>query len=143
MSARSSIAKKLKEVMASIDATGVYTSKVYSNNIHTKLVFWDEVSDFPSICIVPGSESREYLPGGFKWGILNITIKLYVQGEDSESRLEDLLEDIETVISANETIEYSEGKHTTEILISSITTDEGLLNPYGVGEVTIQVRYEV
>lgn len=143
MSARSSIAKQLKQVLSSIDATGVYTSKVYSNNILTKLVFWDEVSDFPTICIVPGSESREYLPGGFKWALLNVTIKLYVQGENAETQLEDLLTDVELVLTANENLEYSENKHTTEILITSITTDEGLLNPYGVGEVTLQVRYDL
>jgi hypothetical protein len=33
------------------------------------------------------------------------------------------------------------GAETTEILITSITTDEGLLAPYGVGEINLQVRY--
>ncbi len=143
MSARSSIAKILKTKLGLIDGTGTFNSSVHLNNILTKLVFWDEVSDFPTICVVPGSESREYHPGGFKWGYLNVTLKLYVQGEDSLELLELLLEDVENVISANEILEYSPGKHTTEILINGITTDEGLLAPYGVGEINLQVRYEV
>jgi hypothetical protein len=32
---------------------------------------------------------------------------------------------------------------TTEILVVSITTDEGLLAPYAVGEINLQVRYEL
>jgi hypothetical protein len=32
---------------------------------------------------------------------------------------------------------------TTEILVVSITTDEGLLAPYAVGELNLQVRYQL
>lgn len=143
MSARSSIAKVLRTKIALIDGTGTFNSSVHQNNVLTKLVYWDEVSDFPTICIVPGQESREYHPGGFKWGYLNIALKVYVQGDDSLELLELLLEDIESIISSNEVLEYTPGKHTTEILIHGITTDEGLLAPYGVGEINLQVRYEV
>ena len=143
MSARSSIAKVLATRLALIDGTGTFGSSLHQNNILTKLVYWDEVSDFPTVCIIPGSETREYHPGGFKWGYLNIALKVYVQGEDSLELLELLLEDIEEVISSLEVLEYSTGKHTTEILITGITTDEGLLAPYGVGEMNLQVRYEV
>ena len=143
MSARSSIAKKLAEKLALINGTTPYKSNVHSNNVLTKLIYWDETNDFPTICIVPGSETREYHPGGFKWGYINVTLKLYVNGEDSLELLENLLEDIEYVVTNNELLEYQVGKSTTEILISSITTDEGLLAPYGVGEMILQVRYEV
>ena len=143
MSARSSIAKGLKDVLKDISTLNGYQSNVHPNNVHTTLKFWDEVSDFPSICIVPGSEAREYHPAGFKWGFLHISIKLYVKLEDPLEQLEKLIEDVELAISSNEVIEYESGKATTEILIDSITTDEGLLAPYGVGEVNITVRYDV
>ncbi len=143
MSSRSSIAKKLATVLALINGVTPYNTKIYSKNIHTKLLFWDEVNDYPTICIVPGTESREYLPAGFKWGYINIALKIYVQSENSLEDLELLLEDIEYVITNNEQLEYSTGNYVTEILITSITTDEGLLSPYGVGEINLQVRYEV
>lgn len=143
MSARSSIAKKLKEKLSLINGTTPYTSSVHENNILTKLVFWEEVSDYPTICIVPGTETREYQPAGFKWGFLNVALKVYTYEEDSLEALEILLQDIETVVTNNEILEYEVGKATTEILITSITTDEGLLSPYGVGEVTLSIRYEV
>jgi len=68
-------------------------------------------------------------------------VKAYVRGEEPQQELEQLLEDLELVVDANRVLEYSTGKTTTEILVTSITTDEGLLAPYGVGEINLQVRY--
>ncbi len=143
MSARTKIASALATKLKLIDGNTPYTANVYGENVSTKLKFWDEVSDFPYICAVPGTETRDYLPGGFKWGLLNLALKLYVYGEDSSERLETLISDVEYVLEHNEVLEYDTGKHTTEILITSIVTDEGLLTPYGVGEINISVRYEV
>lgn len=143
MSARSSIAKELVNKLKLINGTTPFNTNLYNTNVTTKLKFWDEIQDFPYICVVPGSETREYHPAGFKWGFLNISLKLYVQGENPIEKLEDLLQDVEYIITNNEVLEYETGKSTTEILINSITTDEGLLSPYGVGEILISVRYEV
>jgi len=143
MSARSSIAKKLAEKIKNINGASPFKSTLFPSNILTRLVFWDEISDFPAVCIVPGSETREYHPGGFKWGFLNVSLKLYVNSEDPTSKLEDLLQDVEQVVTDNELLEYETGKSTTEILITSITTDEGLLAPFGVGEMNLSIRYEI
>ena len=105
--------------------------------------FWDEVKDFPYICVVAGSETREYHPSSFAWGFLTVALKLYVYGDNSADKLEGLITDVETVITNNETLVIGQGALTTEILITSIVTDEGLLDPYGVGEITLQVRYPI
>jgi hypothetical protein len=144
MSARSLIVNALADVFKSaINGTTPYNTNLYGVNVSTKLKFWDEVSDFPYVCIVPGTEYREYLPGDFKWGMLNIAIKLYVYGENPNEQLEELIQDIEYAISHNENLSLADGRTTTEILITSIITDEGLLAPHGVGEVNVSVRYEV
>lgn len=141
MSKRTSILKALAEKLKNIDGTQ-YTSNIY-NNAFAKLKFWDECNEFPSIYMSPGSEQREYLPGDFKWAFLGISLKLYCKGEDSSEQLEQLLEDVESVVDANRVLVYdtTNNYETTEILISSITTDEGLLAPYAVGEINLQVRY--
>ena len=86
---------------------------------------------------------REYLPGDFTWAYLNLTLKLYCKNEDSQQQLETLLEDVERVIHDNRVLVYDadKGYETTEILVTSIVTDEGLLAPYAIGEMTLQVRY--
>ncbi len=141
MSKRRSILKALSEKLKDIDGSQ-YTSNIYGN-AYPKLKFWDEVQDFPSIYMSPGSEQREYLPGDFKWAFLGISLKVYCKGEESQDQLEQLLEDIESVIDANRVLVYDtvNNYETTEILVVSITTDEGLLAPYAVGEINLQVRY--
>lgn len=141
-SKRISIVKALCEKLKTIDGTGTYKTNLFGN-AYPKLKFWDEVSDFPSVYATAGTEMREYLPGDFTWGFLNISIKAYVRSEDSaQEQLEALLSDIEICVDANRVLTYDDSSNqTTEILIQSITTDEGLLAPYGVGEINLQVRY--
>ena len=142
MSKRTSIVRALAEKLKTIDGQAPYATNL-SGNAYAKLEFWDTISDFPAVYMSPGSEQREYLPGDFTWGFLGISIKAYCHGENSQEQLEQLLEDIETCVDRNRVLVYDLIKNyeTTEILIQSITTDEGLLAPYAVGEINLQVRY--
>lgn len=144
MSRRTSIVKALAEKFKEIDGTNGYKTNLFENSF-AKLKFWDEVNDFPSVYMSTGSETREYLPAQFAWGFLGIAIKVYVKGEDASEQLEALLEDLERCIDTNRVLVYDAENNyeTTEILIQSITTDEGLLAPYGVGEINIEVRYPI
>lgn len=143
MSKRTSIVKALSEKFKEIDGTGQYKTNLFQNS-YPKLKFWDEVQDFPCVYLHPGSETREYLPSQFTWGMLNVCIKVYVRSEDAaQEQLEQLLDDLELCIDNNRVLKYDVDNNleTTEILIQSITTDEGLLAPYGVGEINLEVRY--
>ena len=144
MSRRTSIVKALAEKFKVIDGSTGYKTNIF-NNSFAKLKFWDETSDFPSIYVVAGSESRDYMPSAFTWGYLGVSLKVYCKGEDSQQLLEDLLEDVENVVDANRVLVYDAANNyeTTEILITSITTDEGLLAPYAIGEINLQVRYQI
>lgn len=142
MSKRTSIVKALAEKLKTIDGRTPYTVNVF-NNVYPKLKFWDEVSDFPSIYMSAGSETREYHPSDFAWGYLNVSVKVYCKGDDSQEQLEALLGDIEHCIDSNRVLDYDSTGETTEILITSITTDEGLLAPFAIGEINLQVRYQV
>lgn len=140
-SKRLQITKALSEKFKLLDGT-TYPTNIFGNS-YPKLKFWDEVVDFPCVYMTPGTENRQYLPGGFKWGFLNITIKLYCKGENSQEELEQFLGDIELIIDSNRVLVYDtvNSYETTEIEISSIITDEGMLAPYAVGEIVIQVQY--
>lgn len=144
MSRRTSIIKALTEKLKLINGQAPYQINLFQN-AYAKLKFWDEVDDFPSVYCTPGSEQREYLPGDFTWGHLGVCVKVYCRGEDAQEQLEQLLEDLERCIDSNRVLVYDVAKayETTEILIQSITTDEGLLAPYAVGEINLQVRYQI
>ena len=88
MSKRVSIVKALAEVFKTIDGTSPYTTNL-TNNSYPKLKFWDEVNDFPAVYVHPTSETRDYLPGGFAWGLLGVCVKVYVKSEEeSQEQLE-------------------------------------------------------
>ena len=65
--------------------------------------------------------------------------------EDAQDALNILMEDIETVLEDNAELEYLDKQNNTfktqQITIVSIDTDEGVLEPLGVGEILIEVRY--
>jgi len=145
MSRRTSIVQALAETLKSIDGTGVYKTDL-QNQCFAKLKFWDEINDFPGVYLSPGTELREYHPASFAWGMLGVCVKVYCKSEDkSQEQLEALLEDLEHCINSNRQLVYDTDNNyeTTEILIDSITTDEGLLAPYAVGEINLQVRYQI
>jgi hypothetical protein len=145
MSRRTSIVKALAERLKTIDGTPPYVTNLQGLSF-AKLKFWDEINDFPSVYLSPGTELREYHPADFAWGMLGVCVKVYCKSEDAaQEQLEQLLEDLERCIDANRRLVYDTDNNyeTTEILIDSITTDEGLLAPYAVGEINLQVRYQI
>lgn len=143
MSARSGIVNALVEKLKEVKGQEPYKSNLYDNVI-PKLKFWDEVNDYPFVCVVAAGETREYLPANFKWGFLSINIKVYVRDENSIDALEKVLADIETVIDANQELVFADGtRQTEEVNITSIKTDEGLLDPLGIADISLVVRYQV
>lgn len=142
MSKRTSIVNALVTKLKGINGTAPYSSNLF-NNAYPFLKFWDEIADFPAIYIVPGTETREYHPSSFTWAYLYLSVKVYTHGEEAQSTLETLLEDIEHCVNQNRVLVYDtvNNYETTEILIQSITTDEGLLAPFAVGEINLLVRY--
>lgn len=131
---------KIKE----IDGTAPFRTNVYEN-VSPRLLFWDEVETFPAVHFSAGSETREYQGGGYKDRFLSVTVRCYVNEEDAVSALEALLEDVETVLEANSRLAYTDRdgntQYTHQITIISLDTDEGVLEPYGVGELLLEVRY--
>ena len=144
-SRRANILRALTEKLKDIDGSGAFLTDL-QNNVHPRLKFWDEVVEFPAIHLNAGAETRQYQAGGYKDRFLGVTIRCYVQDEeDATEALNLLMEDIETVIEENSRLEYADSQNNTfstqQITIVSINTDEGVLEPLGVGEIDIEVRY--
>ena len=143
-SRRANIVNALVEQFKGINGSGKMITDV-SDNVHPFLKFWDEIEDFPALHINAGSESRDYQAGGFKDRFLSLTVRCYVNEENAQDALNALMEDVETVIEENSRLQYSDKQNnlftTNQISIISIDTDEGALEPLGVGEITIEIQY--
>ena len=140
---RSAIVDAYVTKLLDIDGTGAFLSSV--SNVEPRLKFWDEIEEFPAVHINAGSETREYLGAGEKFRYLTLTFRCYVNEDDPVEALERLIEDVETVIETNNPIDYTDNlgnvQCTIQTSILSIDTDEGVLDPYGVGEIITTVQY--
>lgn len=141
---RLAIIESLVEELKKIDGTNQYLTNLFQQ-VSPRLKFWDEVEEFPAVHLNAGSEARQYQGGGYKDRFLNVTLRCYVNEEDAVVALEKLMEDVETVLEENSRLAYTDRtgntQYTQQITIVSIDTDEGVLEPFGVGEMTIEVRY--
>lgn len=138
------IVSALNDKLKLIDGTGSYRMNLHKNVV-SRLKFWDDVHDFPTVHVAAGQETREYQGGGYKDRYLTLTIRVYVREENAVFALEKLFEDIETVIEQNSRLEYLDqdgnSQCTHQISIISLDSDEGALEPLGVGEIICEVRY--
>ena len=143
-SRRANIVKALVDKLKTIDGQGSFLTDI-GNNVHPRLKFWDEIDEFPALHLNAGSETREYRSAGVRDRFLAVTIRCYVQDEDAQEALNELMEDVETVIEDNARLEYYDKAnnlyYTQQITVVSIDTDEGVLEPLGVGELLLEVRY--
>jgi hypothetical protein len=140
---RSSVINGFVTHLEKIDGTGKFKSAIAE--VSPRIKFWDEVTEFPAVHVSAGAETRQYLGGGEKFRFLTLTFRCYVNEEDSVTALEKLLEDVETVIEDENPLTYTDplGKTVTTIQHSvvSIDTDEGVLEPLGIGEIIAEVQY--
>jgi hypothetical protein len=143
-SRRSNIVEALTSKLKDINGAGAYLVDL-NNQVFPFLKFWDEVDEFPAVHLNAGSETRQYQASGYKDRFLVITLRCYVNEEDAQDALNRLMEDVETVIEENSRLEYVDKLNnaftTQQITVVSIDTDEGVLEPLGVGEILIEVRY--
>ena len=141
---RRAIVEAISEKLEQINGNAPFRTSVAK--VERRLKFWDEVQEFPTIHVGAGSETREYDGGGFRFRFLQLTIRCYVSDDDDVIlALEELLEDVESILEENDPLQYTDStgasQFTAQTTIGAVTTDEGVLEPLGVGEITIEVRY--
>jgi hypothetical protein len=143
--ARKKICDSLVNKIKEINGNHPYNSNVFEN-AHTGMIFLDDIQEFPKVCVVAGDETRQYQPNEFKWRFLSLDIRVYVEDQDDPQEvLTVLMEDIERVIDNNDVLIYDDtvSPHltTTSLTLQSLSTDEGVLSPLAIGEMTVECRY--
>src|SRR5210317_635256 len=137
------IVTQLKEIdgeSSDFNPSYTYVNNLF-NNVFRKLKFLDEVNDFPSIYVSAGTEIRDFNSKSLTVGVLDVTIRAYVFGEDNSQNLSDsLVQDIEHVIYS---LWDNPDKGILDITIDNISTDEGLATPYGLAEVELTIVYRI
>ncbi len=130
--------KKIDGDVSSFDSSYTYQVNLF-NNVFRRLKFLDEINDFPSVYLQAGTENRIYDSKGLTTSTLDIMIRVYAHTENAVEDLESTMQDIEFVIYNMDTEQYG----IMDVQVATMGTDEGLLDPYGIGEVGVTVQYDV
>ena len=130
--------KKINGAASTFDSSYTYQVNLF-DNVFRRLKFLDEINDFPSVFLQAGTENRVYDSKGLTTSTLDIMIRVYVHTENAVEELESTMQDIEFVIYNMDTEKYG----IMDVQVASMGTDEGMLDPYGIGEVAVTVQYDV
>lgn len=117
----------------------VFHNNLYKN-VYKGLKFLDQINDFPSIYLQAGQEVYNYESKGSTTASLEIMLRVYAYTEGSITVLEDMVEDVTRIV---ERIDYTQNDRIIDCLILSVDTDGGLLDPYGLAEIKLNVLYDV
>lgn len=117
-------------------------SDVAAGNVHKRFKYLDELNDFPSITFLAGSEDRIHYGAGEKFGRMEIQIRNYVFAEDQLDAAEELSNNVEIdVIDKFAKLHPDLGVESANV--TEFRTDEGLFSPYGIGDQTVTITYNI
>lgn len=152
MNYRTSIAdalvERLKKDMDGSDPAEFFTN-VYGN-VSRQTYSFEQINEFPYIAVHVGTETGNYLPSAQQWVYLEIPILIYdKEKDDINMQLEKLIADVKTSIDTGGNLQYTIMKpdgstidsEATDMQITSVSTDEGILSPFGFAQVNVTVRY--
>ena len=109
--------------------------------VHRSYKYLDDINDFPTITFGGVRENNDEFGDGQILKTMTQSIRGYVMtDDDSLHDSENLASDIETVV--NSYADSSANLSVHESRVVSVGTDEGLLSPYGIADVTIEIIYE-
>ena len=119
------------------------TPDVDASNIFKRFKFLDELNDFPSVCFVAGSERREQLGANRRLGTIDIALRGYVFDENNVDIAEILAQNVESKVDSFSANVAARANGVSDARVVSFRTDEGLLQPYGVADLEVQILYDV
>jgi len=131
--------KEIDGLTSGFDAAYTYNINLF-NNVDRGLKFLDEINDFPFVFVQAGEEIRNYQTEGNTSATLDIVIRCWIHAENAVSVSENLIQDIEHVIYS---IPSNTNLEILDIIINNISTDEGILEPWGLAEIFVTVFYEI
>lgn len=107
-------------------------------SIHRGFLTLQQVNDFPTICYIASTQRYDHSESRNIYRELQINIRGYVRGENSNDRAEELADEIE--IQTN-TLNEGCPSNITECRVDSIRTDEGLFEPYGILDMDVTIKW--
>jgi len=138
MARRTEILNYLVDRLSTINTSNGFLTDVSA--VHRLYKFLDDINDFPTITLGGAGENNDEFGDGQILKTMTQSIRGYVMtDDDSLHDSENLASDIETVVNS---YAANAANLVHEARVVSLSTDEGLLTPYGLAELTIEIDYE-
>lgn len=112
-------------------------------NVYPQYRFLEEINDFPTVCFYVVEETISHIGGDVRYKTALINLRGYVhenlgEWEDSNWWAEALLDDIEHVLRHVR----ERNRCFIDVRILELSTDEGIMSPYGVADMILAITYE-
>ena len=106
--------------------------------VHRGYLWLDQINDFPMITFQIDERNLSHISANIRYYLANCTLRAYVKDENSQSASDELAQRIEEVLMG-----YSDRSNgVEEVRVTTISTDEGQMNPYGVVDMRFQILYQ-
>ena len=119
------------------------TPDVDASNVYKHFKFLDELNDFPRVCFVAGTERRDQLGANRRLATIDIALRGYVFDENNVDKAEILAQNVESKVDSFSANVAARANGVSDARVVSFRTDEGLLQPYGVADLEVQILYDV
>jgi hypothetical protein len=123
-----------------VDTRNPYTFKTTVEKVSRTFKYEDQINDRVELCFSPSTENRQYFGHGEIWGTISVHIRGYVKSGDNFDEPDNLVEDIEYILSQFQNMRQS---GIEDCRIIGIVTDEGLYKPLHVVDVRTEIKYQV
>ena len=112
-----------------------------SNGVQRGMKWLDQINDFPYICYHVDSSELVHIGANERFYNMEISLRGYVRGEDSQSLSDQLALDIED--AADSFRDVATSTHSiVDSRIIQVSTDEGLMEPHGIVEMRLEISYQ-
>ena len=119
------------------------TNDVDASNVFRHFKYLDEINDFPTICLIPGSEVRQELGANRRLGSIAVSLRGYVFDENNLDSAEILAQNVESKVDSFSANVAAKANGVSDARVVSFRTDEGLFQPYGIADLEVEILYEV
>ena len=137
------MATRRKQIIDGFKTELGQTPDVDASNVHKHFKFLDELNDFPSVCFVAGTERRDQLGANRRLATIDIALRGYVFDENNVDKAEILAQNVESKVDSFSANVAAQANGVSDARVVSFRTDEGLLQPYGVADLEVQILYDL
>lgn len=118
-----------------------YKNNVW-NNVTDDFKYLSNINDFPTVTCFQSSTEQRFERGSSEvFGAVTYIVRCYFKSEDNDEEADDFIEDLQYSINSFKYTQTS--KDLVDLKILAVTSDEHILHPYGIVEVSFGLVYRL